>query len=137
MKSLIKICIQKSCLNFGSRQLWTKIQYNTSSVRSQFAILTKLNILHAYIHNWPLQTFSEDYGLVSTTHVMCVKWRDLRMLRALILCKSGGTYNLMSTPIDRFLRNFFNAILFTLRVFAIYLLRRNRRNIFFIFRFDA
>ena len=36
----------------------------------------------AYIHNWPLQSFSPDYGLAShTTHVVCVtfvrEWRDL------------------------------------------------------------
>ena len=39
--------------------------------------------LHTYIHNWPLQPFSQNYGLVShTTHVVCVnfkhKWRDLQ-----------------------------------------------------------
>ena len=36
------------------------------------------------IHNWPLQTFSQDYGLAShTTYVVCVnfihKWRDLQL----------------------------------------------------------
>ena len=36
-----------------------------------------------YIHNWPLQTFSQDYDLSShTTHVVCVnfmrEWRDLQ-----------------------------------------------------------
>ena len=35
-----------------------------------------------YIHNWPLQAFSQDYGLAChTTYVVCVnfirKWRDL------------------------------------------------------------
>ena len=40
-------------------------------------------LLHAYIHNWPLQPFSQDYGLAShTTHVLCVnficEWRDLQ-----------------------------------------------------------
>ena len=39
--------------------------------------------LHTYIHNWPLQPFSQDYGLAShTTHVVCVnfkhEWRDLQ-----------------------------------------------------------
>ena len=38
--------------------------------------------IHTYIHNWPLQTFSQDYGLTSHTfHVVCVniirEWRDL------------------------------------------------------------
>ena len=83
--------------------------------------------IHIYIHNWPLQTLSQDYGLASqTTHLVCVnfihKWR-----------------NLQSTPNDRFLRNFFMAGLFILRVFGRNLLRRNcRRNFFsFIFCFDV
>ena len=37
-----------------------------------------------YIHNWPLQPFSQDYGLAShTTQVVCVnfrrEWRDLQL----------------------------------------------------------
>ena len=37
---------------------------------------------HIHIHNWPLQSFSQDYGLAShTTHVVCVNFirerRDL------------------------------------------------------------
>ena len=36
---------------------------------------------HTYIHNWPLQPFSHDYGLAShTTHVVCFnfirEWRE-------------------------------------------------------------
>ena len=51
-----------------------------------------------YIHNWQLQSFSQDYGLASkTTHVMCVNFiyeqRDLQ-------------YFLNSTLNDRFLRFF-------------------------------
>ena len=39
---------------------------------------------YTYIHNWPLQTFSQDYGLTSHTfHVVCVnfirEWRDLHL----------------------------------------------------------
>ena len=49
------------------------------------------------------------------------------MLCVLILYISGGTYSLKSTPNDRFLRNFFMAGWFTLRVFARNLLRENRR----------
>ena len=38
----------------------------------------------AYIHNWPLQPFSQDYGLAShTTHVVSFhfihEWRDLKI----------------------------------------------------------
>ena len=38
---------------------------------------------HTYIHNWPLQPFSQDYGLASgITHVVCFnfiyKWRNLQ-----------------------------------------------------------
>ena len=40
------------------------------------------SIMTVYIHNWPLQHASQDYGLAShTTHVVCVNfirdWRDL------------------------------------------------------------
>ena len=38
--------------------------------------------IHTYISNWPLQPFSQAYGLAShTIHVVCVNfigvWRDL------------------------------------------------------------
>ena len=45
------------------------------------------------------------------------------MLCAFILYVSGGTYSLTSTPNDRFFRNFFMAVYFSLRVFARNLLR--------------
>ena len=86
-----------------------------------------LNNIHTYIHNWPLQPFSQDYGLAShTTHVMCVNFiRERRDLE----------FNVDSER-QIFLRNFFMAVLFTLRVFARNLLRGSRRrNIFFIYHF--
>ena len=41
-----------------------------------------LDYIRTYIHNCPLQPFSQDYGLPShTTHIVCVnfmrEWRDL------------------------------------------------------------
>ena len=58
----------------------------------------KLIIRTLYVHDWPLQPFSQDYGLAShTTRIVCV------------LYMSGGTHNLTSTPNDRFLRKFFIA----------------------------
>ena len=68
-----------------------------------------------YIHNWPLQPFSQNYGLAShTTHVVWVNF--IRRIRT-----------------TEFLRNFFKAGLFTLRVFIRNLLRGSRRrNIFHI-----
>ena len=44
---------------------------------------TNISAKYTYIHNWPLQSFSQDYGLVShTTHVVCVnfirEWWDLQ-----------------------------------------------------------
>ena len=55
---------------------------------------------HAYIHNWPLQTFSQEYGLASqTTDVVCFNFNYV----------SGGSYSLTSTPNDRFIRNFLMA----------------------------
>ena len=61
------------------------------------------------------------------------------MLWALIFYVSEGTYGLMSTPNDRFLRKFFVAGLFTLRALARNLVReKRRRNVFFsYFGFDA
>ena len=63
------------------------------------------------------------------------------MLCALISYVSSGINCLTSTPNERFLRNFFMAGLFTLRVFAGNLQWGNRRGnfffFFFIFRFDA
>ena len=49
------------------------------------------------------------------------------MLCVIILYMTGGAYSLKSIPECIFLRNFFMAILFTLRVLARNLLRGNRR----------
>ena len=70
-----------------------------STVASQ-----RLQFHVTYIHNCPLQPFSQDYGLAThTAHVVCVnfirEWWSHR-------------YSLTSTPNDRFLRNFFRAVLF-------------------------
>ena len=40
--------------------------------------------IHTYIHNWPVQSFSQDYGLAShNTHAVCVyflrEWRNLHI----------------------------------------------------------
>ena len=40
--------------------------------------------VNTYIHNWPIQSFSQDCGLAApTTHVVCVnfirEWRDLQL----------------------------------------------------------
>ena len=58
------------------------------------------------------------------------------MLCALILCKSGPTYSLKSTPIDRFLRSFSWQFYLLLRVFAKNLLRGSRRRSIFIFSLE-
>ena len=81
-----------------------------------------------YIHNWPLQPFSQDYDLAShTTHVAWVnfihKWRDLQFK--------------VDSERQIFLGNFFRAGLVTLRLFAKSLLKENRRrNAFSYFNFD-
>ena len=61
-----------------------------------------------YINNWPLQPFSQDYGLAShTAHVVCVnfihEWRDLQLK-----VDSAG----------HIFEKLFMAIFFTLGVFA-------------------
>ena len=48
---------------------------------------------------------------------------------------SGGTYNLKSTPNDRFIEKLFMAILFPPRIFVRNLLRGSRRRNIFIFSF--
>ena len=58
----------------------TSIYSTTSSlIISCDQLLGNLSI--HYIHNWPLQSFSQDYYIVShTTYIVCVyfihKWRD-------------------------------------------------------------
>ena len=84
--------------------------------------------IHTYIHNWPLQAFSQYYGLAShTIHVVCAnfihEWRDLQF-------KVDSERQIFE--------KLFHGRFITLRVFATNLLRGNRRRniFFFIFRFD-
>ena len=51
-------------------------------IQSSHQMLWYFVTVRVYIHNWPLQPFSQDYVLPSlTTHVVCVnfirKWRHL------------------------------------------------------------
>ena len=78
------------CVNFIHK--WGDLQLKTDFERQIFWETFHGNFiysrvfaiyLHTYIHNWPLQPFRQDYGLVShTTHVVCVnftrEWRDLQ-----------------------------------------------------------
>ena len=78
-----------------------------------------------YIHNWPLQPFSQDYGLVShTTHVVCVNF----------IRKCGKVLQFNVDPeLQIFEKLFHGRFIFTLRVFPRNLLRESRRrNIFHI-----
>ena len=77
------------------------------------------NEMHTYIHihNWPLQPFSQDFGLSShTSFVVGVnfihKWRDLQ-------------FKVDSERQILFFEKLFITILFNLRVFARNLLRGN------------
>ena len=81
--------------------------------------------LHTYIHNWPLQPFSWDYGIAShTTHVVCInfirKWRDLQ-------------FNIDSER--EIFENFFLAGLFTLRVLPEFCREEIAEEILFVFLF--
>ena len=80
--------------------------------------------MHTYIHNWPLQLFSQDYDLIShTTYVVCVNF----------IHKWQVTYSLKSLPKGRYLRNLSWQFIFTHSGFARNLLRASRRsNIFHI-----
>ena len=77
---------------------------------------------HTYIHNWPLQAFSQDYGLAShTTHVVCVNFiGEWWYLQFNVDTEQHICEKLFSW-------HFY----FTLRVFARNLLRGNRRRSIF------
>ena len=83
----------------SERQIFEKILAILFTLRVFVRNLLRDRILLTYIHNWSLQSFSQDCGLSSdSTHVVCVnfihEWR---------------TCSLTSTPNDRFLRKFFIA----------------------------
>ena len=78
---LKKRCVSSeyNCLIFKNKNWWEFILFTKIDLLS---VGNGLNI-HTDIHNWPLQSFSQDYGLAShTTPVVCVnftrKWRDLQ-----------------------------------------------------------
>ena len=78
--------------------------------------------IHTYIHNWPLQPFSQDYGLVShTAHVVCVNFI------------SKQRYLQFNVDSERqIFKKFLHGNFIALRVFARHQLRGNRRkNIYF------
>ena len=92
-----------------------------SSNKPTHYILDHGDCMYTYVHNWPLQHLSQDYGLAThTAHVVCFN-----------LYVSGGIYSLTSIPNNRFLGNFCLAGLVALRVFTRNLLRGSpRKNIF-------
>ena len=79
-------------------------------------VLQYRNLRQTYIHNWPLQLLQS--GLLT-------QFLTPLMLFVLILYIRGRTYSLKSTPNDSFVEKLSMAILFTLWVFARYLLRIN------------
>ena len=112
---------------------WTNLDIKKGKMLHTIKIYWKLEcwgndidrgIMHTYIHNWPLQAFSQDYWTTFLYHLCLV----------LILYLSRGTYSLKSTPNDRFFEKLFHGnFLFSFRVFASNLLRGSRRrNIFCI-----
>ena len=97
--------------------LWEIRNLSNFSSKPVLALCTEAHrflVTYIYIHNWPLQPFSQDY------------WPSFSHHFHFILYISGGAYSLKSIPNERF-EKFFMAILFTLRVFARNLLRGNRR----------
>ena len=90
-----------------------KFLYYKSS--TNFCFKSYLPRLHTYIHNWPLQSLSQNYGLASHTNHDDVCFNFIREGRDI-------QFNVYS---ERW-------------IFARNLLRKSsRKNIFFIFRFDA
>ena len=63
-------------------KIW-KFAFDKFTSSNPNPIAYKWNYIYTYIHNWPLQPFSQKHGLAShTTHVVCVnfilEWRDLQ-----------------------------------------------------------
>ena len=79
-----------------------------------------------FLHTYMIDHYNPSVRIIAQLLTPLMMW-------ALILYVSGGTYSLMSTPNDRFVRNFYMAgLLFTLTVFPKNLLRANHPgNIFF------
>ena len=101
-------------------QLWLVVSMFTG-LKGQNCCYVRIR--HTILHNWSLQNFSQDYNQHLTPLMLCT----------LILNMSGGTYSLKSISNDRFLKSFSWHFLFTLRVFARNMPRRNRqRNTFCI-----
>ena len=91
---------------------------------SQLRLQSSRYYIHTYIHNWPLEAFSQDFRIAShTTHLVCFHfirdWRDLQ-------------FNVDSERLA--FEKLFHGSLFYIRVFARNLLRggNRRRNIFHI-----
>ena len=100
----------------GSNRVWTKI-------RLECTCCNKL-ILSKWTHTFLYTYWSSGLRPSFSFHLCCV----------LIQYMSGAKYNLKSTPNVRFLRNFFLAILFILRVLSGNLQRSScRSNIFSYF----
>ena len=59
------------------------ITLTSNSYHTKYVWFISLILIHTFIHKWPLQPFSQDYGQAShTTYVVCVnfirEWRDLQ-----------------------------------------------------------
>ena len=116
----MKLIFLNVCIVFRSLYIRLKIQEkHVISFKQQLLkdVYCFVKGIHTYIHNRPLQPFSQDQGLVShTAHVGCVdfrrKWWDIQ-------------FN------DRFYEKLLMTGLFILRDFSRNPLRRNHRKIFF------
>ena len=59
--------------NFEKR----KVRINIILKKSILVLLKVQRLFGTYVHNWPLQPFSQNYGLASyTTHVVYVNFID-------------------------------------------------------------
>ena len=72
--------------HYWRRSQWIKFiwqsLFNVSRYGTHYSLSDIAYSVHTYIHNWPLQPFSQDYGLAShTTYIVCVfirAWWDLQ-----------------------------------------------------------
>ena len=76
MRSTVNLCSEcregREIINIKNKRLSYPLMDAHLSVSKTAAIVY---FICTYIHNWPLQPFSQDYGLAShTTYVVCVNF---------------------------------------------------------------
>ena len=103
------------------------IIFKIETLNNKTVIVIKFKVI-AYIHNWPIQSFSQDYGLTShTTICRLTSTPNARLLRNFFMAGFARILLRGNRRAAKFFRKYFMAGLFLLRVFSKHLLRGNRQ----------